>query len=115
MEELTFAEHLLGTASVGKFMAGMFYALIGAYISLYLHSLKRDKLDPSTPYKFSFSFLTLDNAMRLFANFAITFVALRFSNEFFGKDFNMFYALGVGLGFDNLIYGIQKMQARARK
>jgi hypothetical protein len=98
---------LLGSVTPGEFIAGFIFALIGIFISLLIGTTNRNPLSERTPPRFSFVFLLSDNAIRIYKSIALTvlilFVSIRFSKEFIGKEFTMFYALCLGLGLDTVI------------
>lgn len=97
----------LGTTDVGAFMTLFLFAIIGMVISLLLNGANRDPDTPSTPYKFSLSFLLLDNWKRIVLNLLVLFAAVRFYPDIFNEPINPFLAFGIGLGFDKVVQMIK--------
>lgn len=110
-----FLSQFLGTTDVPTYAAAFAFALIGAIISLRLKAVKRDKLSDTTPYKFSWRFLFQDNFLQFFSGVLLTFLAFRFTNEFFGKELTMWLAVLIG-ALNNEVAGIfEKFQLKARE
>lgn len=110
-----FSAKVLGSLTLPDYAAGLFFALIGALISLRLYAKTRNKHSEKTPVAFSWKFLIQDNVQRLFNGFLVTFILFRFAPEILEKEFSMFYALGIGLCFDQVIGLLGKLQKAARK
>lgn len=91
-----FLELVLGPVSVAYYMAAEFFALLAILCSLYLHSRKRDPEAPTTPKKFSWLFLLWDNMKRVVVGQIVFFLIFRILVEWFNKELNMIYAIGVG-------------------
>lgn len=109
-----FLTQFLGTTDLPTYAAAFAFALIGAIISLRIKASKRDKLSNSTPYHFSWAFLFQDNLLQFLSGILLTFLAFRFTNEFFGKDLTMWLAVLIG-ALNNEVAGIfEKLQIRAR-
>lgn len=105
---------LFGTTDLPTYAAALILAMIGAIIHLRIKAMKRDRLSPNTPAKFSFWFMLQDNLQQLFTGILITFAALRFSNELLGQTLTMWLAFLIGL-LNNSIAGlIEKLQLKAR-
>lgn len=110
-----FLTQFLGTTDLPTYAAAFAFALIGAIISLRLKALKRDKLSDDTPYSFSWKFLLQDNFLQFLTGALLTFLAFRFTNEFFGKELTMWLAVLIG-AFNNEVAGIfEKFQLKARE
>lgn len=69
---------ILGNRPDGYYLASFFFAVIAVLISMYIHSRRRDKSSPNTPYRFSWFFLIWDNIKRAFVGLLVTFLLLRF-------------------------------------
>lgn len=110
-----FTTLMLGNQDPSTYAAYFLFALIGAIISLYVKSLKRDKSSTNTPVKFSWGFLITDNLMRLLAGFLLSFLAFRFSTEFIGAEVTMWAAVLIGASTDRLAGLFQALQEQARK
>jgi hypothetical protein len=98
----TIFQHLLGTNDIPKFIACVFFAMIGTVISLLVHATNRDKNSMKTPYKFSFVFLIADNWQRILLNLLLILVTIRFCKEITGMELSMFVSLLIGVGYDKL-------------
>lgn len=106
---------LLGTNDFPTYLAAFAFALIGAVISLRIKAIRRDKLSDTTPYRFSWRFLFQDNLLQFITGTLLTFLAFRFTNEFFGKELTMWLAVLIG-ALNNEVAGIfEKFQLNARK
>ena len=83
------------------------FVFFGLIIKWYIQTKKSIKTNPRTPEKFSFKYWFWDNLLpklqSLLVSGIIIFVCLRFSVEWFKMVPSMFFALGIGLGFDYLI------------
>jgi hypothetical protein len=110
-----FQSLMLGNTDFPTYAAYFVFALIGAIISLYIKSLKRDKTSPETPYVFSWKFLIQDNLMRLFNGFLLAFLAFRFGSEFIGSEATVWSAVLIGASTDRLAGLFESLQANARK
>jgi hypothetical protein len=110
-----FTELMLGGQDISTYAAYFIFALIGALLSLYVKSLKRDPSSPNTPAKFSWYFLFQDNLMRLVAGFLFSFISFRFSNEFLGTEATMWGAVIIGASTDRLAGIFEGLQEKARK
>lgn len=110
-----FTTLILGSQDGSTYAAYFVFALIGALISLYIKSLKRDPNSKNTPVKFSWRFLVLDNFMRLVAGFLLSFLAFRFSIEFLGKEVTMWGAVLIGASTDRLAGLFEGIEEQARK
>lgn len=110
-----FTKLMLGEQDLPTYMAYFVFAFIGAVISLYIKSLKRDKTSASTPYKFSFGFLIQDNLLRLVSGFLLAFLVFRFSTEFIGAETTLWSAVLIGASTDRLAGLFDNLQNNARK
>lgn len=82
------------------YISGFFFSFIAIYLSLWLHSKKRNVNSPNTPIKYSKKFLLWDNANRLFVGMLILFV--------FYRMFDIMNVWGMlGLGFF-ISFGLDK-------
>lgn len=68
---------ILGGKPGGYYLAGFFFAILGLILSVYMHSLRRDKYSPNTPINFSWSFLLWDNAKRITVGLILMFILFR--------------------------------------
>lgn len=109
-----YLELMLGTTDVPTYLAALTFALIGAILSLRRKANKRDELSNNTPIKFSWRFLLQDNFQQFFTGLLITFLAFRFSNEFYGQDVTMMFALGIGFGGNELAGLSEMFEKKAR-
>jgi len=100
-----FKQLILGPVSIAYYAAAEFFALLALVLSLWLHSQKRDTTAPSTPAKFSFMFLVMDNIKRIFVGQIALFLIFRFTSEILGKQLNMITAVGIGFA---LSFGLDK-------
>lgn len=96
------SEHILGTGDITKFIACVFFALVGTVISLLVHASNRNKNSTKTPYKFSFVFLIADNWQRIMLNLLLILVTIRFCKEITGLELNMFVSLLIGISYDKI-------------
>ncbi len=97
-----FISTLLGGQTAGAFAALLFFALLGALISLLFHTTKRDPVSSSTPIRFSWIFFIQDNWKRALTSFLLIYVFLRFTPELIGVQLNEFWAIAIGLCNDQL-------------
>lgn len=82
---------------IGKFITGLdtpmlflgwaFFASVGVFLSILLHTTKR---------KWS------DNSRRVYTAITVIYIALRFAPDLFGFNMNEYLAFGVGFGSDKL-------------
>lgn len=102
---------ILGDITLGTYLASFFFALLAILLSMWTQSLKRDKLSPETPYKFSWRFLIWDNTKRITAGMIVSFLLFRTSLSLFNESLTVPYAIGVGffvsLGVDKAIQFLQ--------
>lgn len=92
-------------------IAAFMMALVGIAFRLLIGSSKRDPYSERTPYKFSWTFLISDNAIRIYKSIAVSaialFLSLRFAENFIGKTlgpkWTMFYALLIGMCLDFVV------------
>jgi ABC-type methionine transport system permease subunit len=97
-----FIATLLGNQSASAFAALVFFSLLGAVLSLLLHTTKRDPNSIATPRKFSWIFFIEDNWKRAITSLILIYLALRFTPELFGVQINEFWAIAIGLCNDQL-------------
>lgn len=93
---------LLGGLQPQNFFAMLFFAAIGATISILVHSTNRDPGATRSPFSYDFFFLFKDNWQRIVLNFLLILVVIRFSQELLGFEIKPFVALLVGISFDKL-------------
>lgn len=93
---------ILGTEIWQPFFTQYFEALVGVAISLLWHSSTRDSQAPSTPAKFSFSFLLKDNWKRILSSLLLIYVFIRFFPDITGISLSLFWCLAIGLSLDKL-------------
>lgn len=94
---MEFLNNLIGEGGAQHFLSLMFFALIGANVNLYLDVKKRDKFALSTPMKWDFWFMVLDNIPRALGSLLLMFAGVRFM--VFIVPENLFKALPVGAEF----------------
>ncbi|RQO79120.1 hypothetical protein DBR40_05215 [Pedobacter sp. KBW01] len=110
-----FQSLILGNTDLPTYAAYFVFALIGAIISLYIKSQKRDKLSENTPYNFSLRFLFQDNLLRIVVGILLAFLAFRFGTEFVGSEVTVLSAVFIGGTTDRLAGLFQNIQDNARK
>lgn len=97
-----FINILLGQQPLVNFLALVFFALLGAALSLLLQASNRNPNSDTSPLHFSWTFFFSDNAKRIVAGVILIFIALRFTPELFGVDVNAFWALVIGFTNDKI-------------
>lgn len=105
MDKISFLERILGTTDISYFIATLFFAMVGVFISLLRHSTNRDKSEAivkGDPVKFSLSFLISDNWKRVAFNVLLILVTIRFCEQVTGLQLNEFVALLIGVFYDQL-------------
>lgn len=95
-----FLIHVLGTSDVPKLMALIFFAYLGALISLLIHATSRAE---KNTVAFNFIYLVKDNAARIILNVILIAVSIRFFNDITGREVNMWGALAMGVTYDKLL------------
>lgn len=95
--------NFLGATDSWQFLILIAYALIGVAVNLLYNAADRNPANPTTPYHFSLSFLTLDNLKRLVLNLILIFLSVRFYPDLFGKPISPFLATGVGFIYDKIM------------
>lgn len=93
-------QYLLGPIQGYEFMAAVFFALVGATLSLLFQANNRDVKASSTPFHFSLFFLIADNWKRMLLSLILIFAVVRFMPEITGQPLTMFWAFVAGLGLD---------------
>lgn len=89
---------IMGDKTGGYYIAGFFFSFLAVLLSLYRYSRTRDKNSPTTPYKFSWSFLIWDNIKRIFVSLILMFILFRLfdlSNPFMMIGVGFFVAFGL--------------------
>lgn len=110
-----FLTQFLGTTDVPTYLAAFALALIGGVLILRLKARKRNPLSSETPFKFSWSFLIMDNLQQLFTGMLITFVLIRFASVFFAGFDLMWIGFLSGLCGNAAGGMIEKLELGARK
>ena len=105
---------LLGSYKASFYITYLLFLVIGILASLKFSSLSRDKSSPSTPFKFSWKFLVQDNLIRFLGSIAIVFLSIRLGEDLFGYIPTYTGATLMGLGFDQTLGLLQKVQLKAR-
>lgn len=100
-----FKQLILGNVSIAYYAAAEFFALLALILSLWLHSQHRDVIAPTTPIKFSWAFLIMDNVKRILVGQIALFLIFRFASEILGRQLNMYMAVGIGFV---LSFGLDK-------
>jgi hypothetical protein len=98
---------LLGNQTGVYFLALIFFALLGAGISLLLQTTARDVVSPATPKHFSWVFFWIDNWKRIVLSLLLIYVALRFAPDLFGVTINEFWALAIGFANDKIAQALK--------
>ena len=88
--------------SLNYLIAALGWASWGVAISLLIHANYRDQNSPNTPEPFKPLFLLKDNWKRILLAYMLIIVFLVFTKEIIGKELTMFWALVIGLGWDQL-------------
>lgn len=101
-DQKAFNDAVLGGYNIGRFLGFVFWAIIGAYITVQFTANRRDPSSSRTPEKFSWGFWIRDNSRRVAFVMACILTTLRFSQDITGKELNEFWALVIGLSFDLL-------------
>lgn len=68
---------ITGGKSGGYYLAGFIFSLAAIFLSVYHHSLKRNKNSNATPYRFSWQFFIFDNLKRALAGLIVMFFLFR--------------------------------------
>lgn len=95
-----FFSQLLGSLSLGAFLASYFWALVGVVVSLLIDISTRKPLSSASPVTFSLSYLIRDNWLRIVTGLLVIAVVIRFYPDIRGTEITSFYALLVGGGLD---------------
>ena len=93
---------LLGNLPIQNFLAMLFFAAVGALISILVHSTNRDPGASRSPISFDIGFMLRDNGQRIMLNVLLIGVVIRFSQELLGFEIKPFIALLIGVSFDKL-------------
>lgn len=105
---------LLGDYKLSFYITYFLFVIIGIIISLWLGSLKRDKLSVATPEKFNFRFLIQDNLLRVLGSISLIFLIIRLGVEINWVP-EYYTAAFMGLSFDTVIAKAEKLQDLARE
>lgn len=101
-QQKEFNDAVLGGYNVGRFLGFVFWAIVGAYITVQFTANRRDPSSTRTPEKFSWRFWFRDNARRVLFVLVCILTTLRFSQDITGRELNEFWSLVIGLSFDLL-------------
>lgn len=88
--------------------AAFFFAMIGIFITLLLGTYARVPSSPTSPSKFSWSYLWSDNFKRIVATLLMVIVSLRFIHDIFGFELSPWHGFIVGTGWDGLAFIIKQ-------
>lgn len=105
---------LLGSYKASFYITYFIFVMFGILISLRIHAYSRDKSSTSTPFVFSWSFLLQDNLLRWMGSLAFVFVAIRLGSELWNVVPTYASAIAMGLGFDQALGLLEKIQFKAR-
>lgn len=97
-----FINILLGNQTPTDFAGYLFFALLGAALSLLIQANNRDPLSKSTPVAFDWKFFFTDNVKRIVTGLLLIYVFLRFLPELTGLQLSYFFALAIGIVNDKL-------------
>lgn len=106
---------LLGSYRASFYITYFIFVMIGIIISLRLHATSRDKDSKATPFKFSWKFLFQDNLIRMISSICFVFVAIRLGSDLWQVVPTYSSAIAMGLGFDQAIGLLEKIQFKARE
>lgn len=97
-----FLKIVLGNQAGVIFLAFVFFALLGAAVSLLIQANNRDPLSKGSDIQFSWKFFFTDNRKRMITGLLLIYIFLRFLPELTGLQLTNFYALAIGFGNDKL-------------
>jgi len=103
-----FWQEILGKNDPGVLGAAFAFALLGHFLVLLAGTTLRDPQSPSSPQKWSFSYLLLDNAKRSLFVLILIVVSLRFSPDLLGQQLSPFTGFLVGIGLDGIALTIKQ-------
>jgi hypothetical protein len=106
---------LLGSYKLSFYIAYFIFVGLGIVVSLRISALKRDRASNNTPYSFSIKFLIQDNLLRILGSFAFVFLSIRLGVELFNTVPEYYTAVIMGLGFDQVLLRVKKLQDSARE
>ena len=95
--------YLIGTTDHVQFFTGLFFLLLGIFVSLMLHANTRDVNSTSSTMRFSYRFLIKDNIGRLLFSVLLSMILYRFAGNLFTMEDNMYFAFIIGFSFDKII------------
>jgi len=111
--------NLMGNFPLSFYITYFIYVMFGILVSLRLQALKRDKNSVCTPYKFSWSFLMMDNLKQWIGSLVFVFLTIRLGAEMFNKVPTWPSAVIMGLGFDYTLSllgkWLERVQNKARE
>lgn len=64
----TFIYYIIGTDDYSYFLATIFFAFLGAFLSIVIHTTNRDKDSKDSPYNFEWEYMFRDNYKRICFN-----------------------------------------------
>lgn len=105
-----FIESVLGGYDPGAFAGFVFWALVGTFLIVNIHAQRRDPGSNRTPFCFSWKYWLRDNPRRILFNLACILTTIRFSQDITGRSITDFWALVIGLSFDLLAIGLDKLR-----
>lgn len=100
---------LLGSVAFVPFLIALFYAFVGAAVSLLIASNARDVHSEGSPTQFSYRYLIRDNWKKIVLSVLLIFISIRFSQELLGQQVTMYLAFVIGLSVDRLAGLIKKI------
>lgn len=97
-----FLKIVLGNQTGVVFIAFVFFALLGAAVSLLIQANNRDPLSKNSDVQFSWKYLLNNNWKRILISLSLIYIFLRFLPELTGLQLTNFYALAIGVINDKL-------------
>lgn len=95
--------YLIGTQDYYQFFVGLFFLLLGIFVSLMLHANSRYVHSSRSAVRFSYRFLFSDNTKRLLFSILLSVIIYRFAGNIFQIQDNMYLAFLIGFSFDKII------------
>jgi hypothetical protein len=109
MKEQVFSQ-IIGDIDVALFIASLFWAIVGAILSLFLDGMQRNPTAPASPVHFKWKFFIQDNWKRALTSLLLILAVLRFYKEITGTDLSTFFAFVVGLGLDRFAMQLKRLK-----
>lgn len=91
---------LLGSGSLGAFLAYLVIAYFSAFASLFFEASNRDISSSNTPVKWSTRFLLAANVLRLIANFLAIPLLIRLEYEYVDMKWMILLVIAEGILID---------------